>query len=159
MFSFSPLLTPFDFPGENTGNPSVLWYFYQKEGVQKGVLGKNRLIGILVNNYSGSPEEATGVLQKKSVLKNFTKFTGKHLCWILFFNKVAGLRPAAVVKKTLQHRCFPENFVKFSRTPFLQNASRRLLLKVWCVITIQLFLYNAFTRFKAVTGHREKWIF
>ena len=65
MFSFSPLLTPFDFPGENTGNPSVLWYFYQKEGVQKGVLGKNRLIGILVNNYSGSPEEATGVPQKK----------------------------------------------------------------------------------------------
>ena len=25
------------------------------------------------------------------VLRNFTKFTGKHLCQSLFFNKVAGL--------------------------------------------------------------------
>ena len=28
---------------------------------------------------------------EKGVLKNFTKFTGKHLCQSLFFNKVAGL--------------------------------------------------------------------
>ena len=30
---------------------------------------------------------------KKGVLRNFTKFTGKHLCQGLFFNKAAGLRP------------------------------------------------------------------
>ena len=36
------------------------------------------------------------VFNKKSVLKNFTKFTGKHLCQSLFFNKVAGLRPATL---------------------------------------------------------------
>ena len=29
---------------------------------------------------------------KKSVLRSFKKFTGNHLCQILFFNKVAGLR-------------------------------------------------------------------
>ena len=29
---------------------------------------------------------------RKGVLRNFRKFTGKHLCQILFFNKVAGLR-------------------------------------------------------------------
>ena len=28
---------------------------------------------------------------KKVVLRNFTKFTGKHLCQSLFFNKVPGL--------------------------------------------------------------------
>ena len=28
---------------------------------------------------------------KKNVLKNFSKFAGKHLCQSLFFNKVAGL--------------------------------------------------------------------
>ena len=28
---------------------------------------------------------------KKGVLKNLAKFTGKQLCWSLFFNKVAGL--------------------------------------------------------------------
>ena len=46
------------------------------------------------------------VFCKKGVLRNFTKFTGKHLCQSLFFNKVAGLRR------------FPVNFVKFLRTPF-----------------------------------------
>ena len=30
---------------------------------------------------------------KKGVLKNFVKFTGKHLCQSFFLNKVAGLRP------------------------------------------------------------------
>ena len=30
---------------------------------------------------------------RKGVLKNFAKFTGKHLCHSLFFNKVAGSRP------------------------------------------------------------------
>ena len=30
---------------------------------------------------------------KKGVVRNFVKFTGKHLCRGLFFNKVAGLRP------------------------------------------------------------------
>ena len=33
------------------------------------------------------------VFCKKGVPRNFTKFTGKHLCQSLFFNKVAGLRP------------------------------------------------------------------
>ena len=33
---------------------------------------------------------------EKGVLKNFAKFTGKHLCQSLFFNKVEGLRPAAL---------------------------------------------------------------
>ena len=65
---------------------------------------------------------------KKGVPRNFTKFTGKHLCQSLFFNKVAGLRPATLLKKRLWHRCFPVNFPKFLRTPFLQNTSGRLLL-------------------------------
>ena len=30
---------------------------------------------------------------RKGVLRNFTKFIGKHLCKSLFSNKVAGLRP------------------------------------------------------------------
>ena len=46
---------------------------------------------ILGSNLRGSRLE---VLYKKGVLRNFTKFTVKHLCQSLFFNKVAGLRPA-----------------------------------------------------------------
>ena len=60
---------------------------------------------------------------KNGVLKNFTKFTGKHLCQSLFFNKVADLRPATLLKRRLYHRYFPVNFVKFFKAPFLQNTS------------------------------------
>ena len=38
---------------------------------------------------------------KKDVLRNFAKFTGKHLCQSLFFNEVAGLRPETLSKKKL----------------------------------------------------------
>ena len=64
------------------------------------------------------------------VLKNFTKFTGKHLCHSLSFNKVTCLRPATLSKKRLWHSCFPVNFAKFLKTPFLQNNSERVLLMV-----------------------------
>ena len=54
----------------------------------------------------------------KDAFRNFARFTGKHLCWSLFFNKVAGLRPGTLLKKRLWHRSFLVNFVKFLRTPF-----------------------------------------
>ena len=85
--------------------------------------------------------EVAEMLCKKVVLRNSAKFRGKHLCQRLFFNKVAGqacardsfliklqVRPATLLKKSLWYRCFPVNFAKFLRTPFLQNTSGRLLL-------------------------------
>ena len=85
---------------------------------------------------------------KNKVLRNFAEFTGKHLSQSLFFNKVAGLRPATLSKKRLWHMCLPSNFVKFLRTPFLQNTSRRLLLHVffgkepYLVILWIFFIWN-----------------
>ena len=64
------------------------------------------------------------VFCKKGVHRNFSKFTGKHLCQSLFFNKVDSL-----LKKRLWHRCFPVNFAKFLRTPFLKEHLSWLLLK------------------------------
>ena len=46
------------------------------------------------------------VFDRKAVLWNLAKFTGKHLCKNLFFNKVATLRPSTVLEKRLWHRCF-----------------------------------------------------
>ena len=57
------------------------------------------------------------VFCKKDVLRNFAKFTGKHLCQSLC------LRPANLFKKRLWHRCVLVNFAKFLGTPFLQNNS------------------------------------
>ena len=68
------------------------------------------------------------VFCKKGVVRNFEKFIGKHLCQSLLFNKVAGLRPASLLKKRLWHWCFPVNFAKFLRTPFLIENLRWLLV-------------------------------
>ena len=49
---------------------------------------------------------------RKGGLRNFAKFTEKHMCYSLFFNKVAGLRPATLLKKRLWHRPKACNFNK-----------------------------------------------
>ena len=67
---------------------------------------------------------------KKGVLKNFPKFTGKHQRQGVFFNKVAGLRPATLLKKRLWRRCFPANFTEFLRTSFFIEHLRWLLLRI-----------------------------
>ena len=63
---------------------------------------------ILANFRSSRPE----VVYQKGVLRNFTKFLGKH----------QRQRPATLLKKRLWHRCFPMNFVKFLRTPFFHRT-------------------------------------
>ena len=80
----------------------------------------------LWNIYSRSSRPE--VFCKKGIVRNFTKFTEKHLRQRLFFNKVAGLRPATLLKKSLWHRCSPVNFVKFLRTPFFIDNLQWLLL-------------------------------
>ena len=58
---------------------------------------------------------------QKEVPRNFTKFTRKHLCQSLFFNKVTGLRSVTLLKKRNWHRYIPVKFVKFLRTPFYRT--------------------------------------
>ena len=65
---------------------------------------------------------------KKGVLRNFTKFSGKYLCQSLFFDKIAGLRPATLSKKRLWHRYFSVNFANFLRAPFVTDHFWWLLL-------------------------------
>ena len=67
---------------------------------------------------------------KNGAIRNFTKFTGKHLCQSFFFNKVAGLSPSTLLKKRLWHRCFLVNFMKFLRKPFFTEHFRWLLLSI-----------------------------
>ena len=75
------------------------------------------LIGVF-STLSASWQYGCEKQSSRGVLGNFTKLTGKHLCHSLFFNKVAVLRPATLLKNRLWHRCFSVNFVKFLRTPF-----------------------------------------
>ena len=89
-----------------------------------------RVFVLRVLYRSSRPE----VLCKKDFLRNFTKFTGKHLCQSLFLNKLAGLSPVTLLKKRLWHRCFPVNFVKFLRTPFYIEHLWWLLLTIVKII-------------------------
>ena len=63
---------------------------------------------------------------KYVVLKNPTKFTGKHLCRGLLINLKAS--PSSFIKKETAMHVFSVNFAKFLRIPFLQNSTRQLLL-------------------------------
>ena len=61
------------------------------------------------------------------------------MCQSLFFNKVAGLRHATLLKKRLWHRCFPVSFSKFLGTPFLTERLCVIASKTGH-ITKELFL-------------------
>ena len=52
----------------------------------------------------------------KSVLKNFEKFSGRHQCRCLFFNKVARLKSSTLLKNRQRHRYFHLILAKFLRT-------------------------------------------
>ena len=58
------------------------------------------------------------VFCRKGVLRYFKKFTGKHLCQSLLFNKVAGLRTVTLLKKRFWYKCFTANFSKFLKNTF-----------------------------------------
>ena len=64
---------------------------------------------------------------RKDVLRNLEKSTGKHLCQSLFFNNVAGLRPATLLKKRLT-QVFSCEFCEISENTFFKNTFGWLLL-------------------------------
>ena len=75
----------------------------------------------------------------------------KRLCWqmintkLLKGNRLLDMTPerarsATLFKKRLWHRCFPANFVKFSRIPFSQSTSGRQLL---CFIKYEILIVHS----------------
>ena len=70
-----------------------------------------------------------GCSVRKSVLKNFANFTGKHLCWCPVLSKVVGLqafRPATILKRDSNRGVFKWNCYFLwndSEQIFLQNTS------------------------------------
>ena len=61
-------------------------------------------------SFSLSRNSCPVVFCRKGVLRNFAKFTCKHLCQSLFFNKMQDLGQQLYLKKRLWHRCFPFEF-------------------------------------------------
>ena len=84
-----------------TKNIHQKWKYYreQKQDFERFLIFLNIKMSAKSNKIELSEEfiamwkedQPPGVFCKKGVLRNFAKFTGKHLCQSLFFNKVAGL--------------------------------------------------------------------
>ena len=64
------------------------------------------------------------VFYKKGVLGYFAKFTGKHPCKSLFFNKVAGLTPETLLKKETLAQVFSSEFCDNSKNSFPYRTPR-----------------------------------
>ena len=67
------------------------------------------------------------VLCRKGALRNFAKFTRKHLCQVLFFNKVVGLRPANFIEKETLAQVFSCGICEISKSTFFTEHLRWLL--------------------------------
>ena len=95
------------------------------------------LLVSMIGNQWGVPD--TGVVSKKNPVLQF------------LFNKDVGLRPATLLKKRLQDRCFPVNFEKNLRAPFLQNTSGRLLLLTSMLqYLLQFYVSTSYRNFLAL---------
>ena len=95
------------------------------------------------------------VFCKKKVLRYFAKFTGKHLCQSLFFNKVAdwGLQ---LYLKRLWHRCFSVNCCEISmntlsyRTPpvaAFETTYMKTTYYRFCGFSVKMKLYKTNKKF------------
>ena len=91
--------------------------------------------------------------EKKGVFKNFTSFTGKKPV-LSRFNKIAVF--LSIIKKRLQHRCFPVKYTKFLRTTVLKKLYEWLLLLILITLLFVFKIYRApldsyFSRVQAIS--------
>ena len=77
--------------------------------------------------FRASKAASRGALQKKLFLK-VSQYSLENICFGVSFNN------------RLQHRCFPVNIGKFSRTSVFRNICKWLLLKLISVACFQLTL-------------------
>ena len=60
---------------------------------------------------------------RKEVLKNFAKFTGKHLCQSLFFDKVYRPETYNVIKKETLAQVFSFEFCEIFKNTFFYRTA------------------------------------
>ena len=79
------------------------------------------------------------VFCEKGALRIFTKFAGKQLCQSLFFNKVAGLRSAFLLKKRPWDRCEFCEFCEISKNTFFHRTPL-VAASIHNIITLKIIL-------------------
>ena len=92
-----------------------------KISIWSGLCVGSLLILLLKMTFIISPHECVDYISEAAtgvVIKNFEKFTEKHLCQGLLSNKIAGLRPAILLKSRIWHKCFLWFLQNFKSQPF-----------------------------------------
>ena len=84
------------------------------------------------------------MLCEKGVSQVFCKIHRKTSLPESLFNKVAGVRLATLLEKTLWHRSFPTNFTKYLRTFSLKNPPLTAFLMCFHLNYLLLFLRFSF---------------
>ena len=99
---------------------------------------------------------------KIGALKNFTSYTGKHLCWSLILVKLQAWFAATLLKRDSNTGVFPWNFQNFLyRIPPVATSafSRSINCELnWYVETLaQVFFYEFCKVFKNIINHL-RWL-
>ena len=84
------------------------------------------------------------VFCRKGFHRNFAKFTGKHLCWSPFLNKVAVLKACNFVKKDSGTGVFLWILRNFLEHLFLQNTSGGCFCQFYYASMIWMFCRQDF---------------
>ena len=84
---------------------------------------------------------------KKDVLKNFAKFAGKHMCQGLFFDKVAGLRPATLLKKETLGQVFSCEFCDTPKSIFFTEHLWTTASGMLLCSSLKFSIYDIYIRF------------
>ena len=79
---------------------------------------------------------------RKNVLRNFAKFTGKHLCQSLFFNKVGKPQACNFVKKETLAQVFSCEFCEISKNSFFAEHLWATASDCYHFIAIRIILLN-----------------
>ena len=122
----------------------IFLFFYQSISVVencKHLLHKCILeIIVMKKIFRKHRSSRSQVLFKIRVLKNLAKFIGD--IYDFLFNKVTDLLVCNFIKEWLQHRCFAMNVAKFSKTSFVIEHPRRLLLKAGTIYRLNKFQFH-----------------
>ena len=108
------------------------------------------LILLTLTNMEQLPEqnlEADG-----SAPKNFASFTGKYLCWSLFFTKLQAFRPATLLKRDSYTGVFLWNLRNSEEHLFRKTSERLLLCIDYFIIYIFTILYSIRFSFLQITS-------
>ena len=95
---------------------------------------------------------------KKGVLKNFTKFTGKHLCQSLFFNKILGQSTWTTASVAYQ-KVLGIEFSKLEKKARMNTRKPNYhnLHRGWTIVILEWFVIN-YLFYQLLWEFVTKWI-